>query len=267
MYLTMLIALMSGGPLMDGVQVSECEHEGIRYHAVEVAPEAVELHWKAPDGRPYRQFSALEQELHNRLRDVVFMMNAGIFMEDGTPLGLLVIGGETLRPLNERTGYGNFYLKPNGVFYVDEGGAHVVTSTSYASDKPRASLAVQSGPMLVIDGAIHSAFRQGSANRLHRNGVGVKEDGKVLFAISEPSQARLPNLYEFASFFLSRGCKNALYLDGVISDMAVCPAEPIAPGMAFGAIFAITKERGVAPRQGPLSESPSAEPAAAAASP
>ncbi len=61
-------------------------------------------------------------------RHVEFMMNGGIFEGDGVPSGLLVIDGKTVRPLNKSDGSGNFYLKPNGVFYVDATGAHIVST-------------------------------------------------------------------------------------------------------------------------------------------
>ena len=88
---------------------------------------------------------------------------------------------------------------------------------------------------------IHSSFRAESTNYLHRNGVGVRKDGKVLFAITEFGQSRYPNLYEFAAFFRSQGCADALFLDGDLSQMVIDPKGPIPAGNHFGAIFAISK--------------------------
>jgi uncharacterized protein YigE (DUF2233 family) len=67
--------------------------------------------------------------------------------------------------------------------------------------------------MLLVNGRVHPAFRQGSINLNIRNGVGILPDGQVLLAIS----AVPVNLWDFAQFFKTRGCKNALYLDGAIS--------------------------------------------------
>jgi uncharacterized protein YigE (DUF2233 family) len=67
--------------------------------------------------------------------------------------------------------------------------------------------------MLLIDGAIHPAFRKGSQNLNVRNGVGILPDGKALFAMSKTEI----NLYDFAEWFQRKGCKNALYLDGSVS--------------------------------------------------
>jgi uncharacterized protein YigE (DUF2233 family) len=103
-----------------------------------------------------------------------------------------------------------------------------------------ASIAIQSGPLLLDRNQIHPSFRRDSTNYLHRNGVGIRKDGKVLFAITEFGQRRYPNLYEFSEFFRSQGCEDALFLDGDISQMVTAPSEPITPGNHFGAIFAIT---------------------------
>ena len=67
--------------------------------------------------------------------------------------------------------------------------------------------------MLVIDGTIHPAFTPGSDNKNIRSGVGVDQNGNVLFGLS---QAKV-NFHDFATAFIEEGCTNALYLDGAIS--------------------------------------------------
>jgi uncharacterized protein YigE (DUF2233 family) len=144
--------------------------------------------------------------------------NAGIFTPEYVPGGLLVTDGQELVPLNLNSGSGNFHLTPNGVFLVREDGtAAVVNSTAYLPDGVR--FATQSGPALVLDGAIHPEFREGSSNIARRNGVGVTQDGKtVLLAISN----EWVNLHDFATLFRDTlGAPNALYLDGQISGLWV----------------------------------------------
>jgi uncharacterized protein YigE (DUF2233 family) len=51
------------------------------------------------------------------------------------------------------------------------------------------------------------------------------------------------NLFEFADFFRSRGCRDALFLDGDISQVIVDPKGAIPPGNNFGAIFAVAEKR------------------------
>ena len=78
-------------------------------------------------------------------------------------------------------------------------------------------LATQSGPMLVIDSLHHPKFNKNSSSTYIRSGVGVTNDQKIVFILSQ----EVVNLYTFASVFLEKGCKNALYLDGAISDMYI----------------------------------------------
>lgn len=216
------------------------EWRGVIFHIQVTDPSRIELHWQDEHGRTFRQFSTLQKHLESRGRHIDFMMNGGLFEEDGSPCGLLVIGGKTLRPLNLRDGVGNFYLQPNGVFYIDSTGAHIVPSTEYQRLRPAAQLAIQSGPLLLFRDRIHRAFRPASTNELHRNGVGIRHDGKVLFAITEFDQQKRVNLHQFAEFFRAHGCADALFLDGDLSQMVTDVKSPITPGNYFGTIFTLT---------------------------
>ena len=102
-------------------------------------------------------------------------------------------------------------------FYISDDYAGVVESEVFPSlDSAMIRCATQSGPMLLINGEIHPAFREGSTNTFVRNGVGVIEDHKIVCAISK----QLVNFFDFAMLFKEKfGCKDALYLDGVISKM------------------------------------------------
>jgi uncharacterized protein YigE (DUF2233 family) len=143
-------------------------------------------------------------------------MNAGIFSTEYAPLGLHIEDGHRLRPLNTDKGWGNFFLKPNGVFFIANKKAAIVNTTAYAKLKVKPTIATQSGPLLVSNGKLHPKFLPDSLSLYIRNGVGVTPDNQVVFAMS-----LLPiNLYEFATLFRDTlGCPNALYLDGSISQL------------------------------------------------
>jgi uncharacterized protein YigE (DUF2233 family) len=86
---------------------------------------------------------------------------------------------------------------------------------------PAAKFATQSGPMLVIDGAIHPAFIVNSTDRKPRNGVGVSSPTQVHFVITQG----WVNFYDFARFFRDGlGCNNALFLDGGQASGLYAPA-------------------------------------------
>ena len=143
-------------------------------------------------------------------------MNAGMFQRDYSPVGLFIAGGKELAPLNTNSGYGNFFMKPNGIFVMTDTGPRVVETSEYARLKGRIVLATQSGPLLVHSGKIHPDFKVNSTSRVIRNGVGISDAGKVVFAISEEPV----NLHEFSALFRNvLSCPNALYLDGVISSL------------------------------------------------
>lgn len=145
-----------------------------------------------------------------------FAMNAGMFHPDFTPVGLLVINGREVSPLNLNEGEGNFFLKPNGVFLASAAGVRIVPAQQYPQLTERVTLATQSGPLLLIRGKVHPKLDPYSKSRVIRNGVGVQGRDQVVFAISEQPLS----LYEFAVLFRDRlQCTDALYFDGVVSSM------------------------------------------------
>jgi uncharacterized protein YigE (DUF2233 family) len=161
---------------------------------------------------PRRHF----RDLGVAARTVDFAMNAGMFGEDGRPIGLAVVDGQTIHKINLRAGGGNFGLKPNGVFLVhDDGQAEVVVSEDYARERD-VSLATQSGPMLVVDGQIHPKFSADGESRNMRNGVGVAPDGAALFVMTGDPVS----LGKMARFFRDRlQVRDALYFDGSVSSL------------------------------------------------
>ncbi|WP_201722282.1 phosphodiester glycosidase family protein, partial [Sulfitobacter sp. HI0040] len=103
----------------------------------------------------------------------------------------------------------------NGIFCIREGRADVMETKAFLRSKPDCVHATQSGPMLVIDGALHPRFLRDSDSRYIRNGVGTSKDGtRVVFVISENPV----NFHSFGSYFRDRlQLPNALYFDGNVS--------------------------------------------------
>ena len=175
------------------------------------------LFWKDADDQPFGSLAALAEALRARGERLVFAMNAGMFREDQSPVGLYVEKGRLLHNADTRGGGGsNFHLKPNGVFWIGDGVAGVTETERYLANPPAARYATQSGPMLVIDGGIHPKIRPEGASAKIRNGVGVDGDGGVVFAIAEE-----PVTFDaFARLFRDAlGCRNALFLDGSLSSL------------------------------------------------
>lgn len=152
---------------------------------------------------------------------LAFAMNAGMYHADRRPVGLYIANGAEVAPIVTAEGPGNFGMLPNGVFCAGDAFA-VIESRRYAEVPPACRIATQSGPMLVIEGALHPRFLPDSDSLNIRNGVGVSADGQTAwFAISDAPVT----FHRFARLFRDElGAPNALYLDGSVSRL-------IAPGL------------------------------------
>ena len=147
---------------------------------------------------------------------VAFAMNAGMFDEDGRPIGLAVVEGKRVHKIALRAGGGNFGMKPNGVFLVRrDGRAEIVVSEGYG-ERRDVRLATQSGPMLLVDGKLHPKIKHDGESINIRNGVGIGPGGEPLFVIS----ADPVSFGKLARFFRDRlKAKDALYFDGSVSSL------------------------------------------------
>jgi len=215
-------------------------------------------HWENIQGKSYDTFTVrldnydlvvrhshdgitIDSSLQPEWKRVRFATNGGMFHPDFSPVGLLVDEGREIRPINEADGTGNFYLKPNGVFLIDwNKHALIIPSDKYRTSGDNVRIATQSGPLLALDGQINSNFSINSQNRQIRSGVGINVDSDVVFAISnEPV-----TFYEFGQFFLDElACKNALYLDGAISEFYVPALDRKWTKLPFGIVLAVLEAK------------------------
>ncbi|WP_245413363.1 phosphodiester glycosidase family protein [Mangrovicella endophytica] len=204
--------------------------EGADYIVCTIDPAASDLRlfWQDSAGAPYRNFAKLADAVETEGRTLSFAINGGMYRTDFSPLGLFVQNGKELRPADTTTidkpagGVPNFYKKPNGVFFLGAAGAGILTTDAFTRDRPSVRFATQSGPMLVIGGALHPALIPGSTDRTRRSGVGVCEQGRVRFAISEGNV----NFHDFARLFRDHlACPNALFLDGGNGAGIYAPAQ------------------------------------------
>lgn len=244
-----LLTLIGCSATMHLRAAEQIEHEGALYHVYRVhkaALSTLELRWLGEDGKPLGSFDGLRQQLDREGKTIAFATNAGIYEQGPKPCGLTICNGTELVPLSLREGEGNFYLKPNGVFYVDAAhGAGILEAAEYLQARLKPRLATQSGPLLLRRGIIHPAFRAGSPNRRQRSAVGVRaSDGQAIFVLCDRDdrvKGRV-TFHQLASFFLHLGCKDALYLDGDISEMITDP-QPDAKFRpnSFAAMFVIPR--------------------------
>jgi uncharacterized protein YigE (DUF2233 family) len=195
---------------------------------------------KNSNGLALRHFAAAEKFLGEDKEHVRFAMNAGMYDDSGTPIGLYIENSQELLSLNTRTGKGNFHLMPNGIFHVTaDGSVHIKTADSYITKSPKPVWATQSGPMLLIDGNLHPGIKPDGPSRYLRNGVGILDDRTAYFVISESpvSFGRL------ARFFRDKlDCTNALYFDGAVSSLWVPSLKRMDDHNALGPIIVVSDQ-------------------------
>lgn len=205
---------------------------------------SVNLHHKDSMGNLYRSLGKVRSDLLRNGKIPYMITNAGMYTKSNDPEGLYIENGKELFAIDLDSSkiLLNFYMHPNGVFYIDSlSRPHVCTSQSFVelNKDPSFSplLATQSGPMLRINGEMHHRFNWGSTSRKIRSGVGVYY-GICVFAITRGYS----NFYDFASFFSEViDCKNALFLDGAISEMYDPNHSFNELGGNFGPILSVSK--------------------------
>jgi uncharacterized protein YigE (DUF2233 family) len=234
------------------VQCRQQRIDGARYRVCEIAAADVgrlQLLARDEGGRPVRTIARADSLLHARGERMLFATNAGLYHTVSLATGMLVAdGGQTYSPLNREAGppnpcrVANFYCPPNGVFFAAGGRAAVLTTADFARRPPSAArvrIATQSGPMLVRRGALARTFDAASRSRLLRNGVGVRADGTVVFAIADDGVS----FHQFATAFRDAlECENALFLDGTISQLYAGPGTRLPSRVReFAAVFAVSE--------------------------
>jgi len=193
------------------VQTIEFRNQLFDIVKVDLRKHKIRMAYKDEVGKAFRNFKSLKTSYPN----LQFAMNGGMYLKDGRSQGLYIEEGKTIAPTDTvQDAYGNFYLQPNGIFYLQKDKGAVLTTSQFLQSNLQVDYATQSGPMLVIDGSIHPVFREGSSNLHIRNGVGMVSEQEIVFAISH----KKVNLFDFAMLFKEQlKCDNALYLDGFVS--------------------------------------------------
>lgn len=255
--LVLLVAIASGCGHAgnDGVTSRALQFDKLPFRVVDIDLDRarLELFWRNPDtGEAFGDIATLEAWGQRHQRRLLFATNAGIYDSARAPLGLFVENGKQLVALNTTHGnprHGNFSLLPNGVFAIDvDGHAGIYTTKRWKRAAVDARLATQSGPMLVIDGQLNPQFKRDSSSVKWRSGVCVRKGNDVVFAISQSPV----NFHTFARLFRDRlGCRDALYLDGTLSQFHVDgenygpPSFMVKPWAGMFGVFA--RDNGEAP--------------------
>jgi len=203
----------------------------------------IRLFLKDGQGDVFGDFDAINTELAKTGEQLAFAMNAGMYHKNRSPVGLYIERAQEAQKINTRKGPGNFHLLPNGVFWLSQfeddvatyKGAGVASAQSYIAKAKNVMDATQSGPMLVIDGAIHPKFNPASTSLKIRNGVGQSGD-ELIFVKSEVPVS----FHEFASLYKDQlKAENALFLDGTVSRLYASDLDRNDIGYRMGPIVGV----------------------------
>ncbi len=234
---------------------NKLKFKGANYHCfiADLDSHRIDLNLKYSDSAKasinYSSLGAVKKELEINGNQVLMLTNGGMYTPKNEPEGLLIINSNEIAPIDAGSApkgiFLNFYLKPNGVFFIYENKATILTTKEYQQTFKDSLVlpycATQSGPMLLINGKHHPALNHNSKSKKLRSGVGTLQDGRIVFAIT--ANGSVVNFHDFASLFKDVfGCTNALFLDGAISKMYLKGLRKKDLSGNFGPIISICRK-------------------------
>ena len=96
-------------------------------HTINLKHQDLQFYLKNDVNSNFGNFKTLKQHLKYKNQKLVFATNGGMYLKDGSPQGLYIENGITKTKIDTtRTAYGNFYLQPNGIFYLTKDNIAVV---------------------------------------------------------------------------------------------------------------------------------------------
>ncbi|MCS6039244.1 phosphodiester glycosidase family protein [Klebsiella pneumoniae subsp. pneumoniae] len=140
----------------------------LQSYRVDAQKERIAMYWQDRHGKASGSLRSLLAGIDGDGR-VQMAMNGGIYDKAYAPLGAVYRRRQTAdagKPLRRRR---ELFIRPGGVFLVENGRAKIVPLPAY-KPSPAIRYAVQSGPMLIENGAINwrlkpSASSQQAAQR------------------------------------------------------------------------------------------------------
>ncbi len=164
----------------------------LQSYRVDAQKERIAMYWQDRHGKAWGSLRSLLAGIDGDGR-VQMAMNGGIYDKAYAPLGLYIEDGKRLTPVNRSAGGGNFFIRPGGVFLVENGRAKIVPLPAY-KPSPAIRYAVQSGPMLIENGVINWRLKPPPVRASCATGlVSISRAGWCLCsAIARPTFTILP---------------------------------------------------------------------------
>lgn len=206
-----------------------------------------------PDKQPFASLAKFAASVDPAT--IAFAMNGGMYGDDLRAIGYYVEKGERRKELDRGQGSGNFYMKPNGVFFGSGGSWRVMGSNTFFNTVgERPEFGTQSGPLLLDGGKMHPDVQDNGPSKAIRNAVGVDGSGKAHFVISDAPVS----FGQLARYFRDvLKVRNALYLDGAVSSLWD-PAAGRQDGGRVGPIIVVMKREKAAAAKPVAAQTPEA---------
>ena len=198
--------------------------------------EEIKMYWKDKNNEAYSDLSKFIRE--NPGDKINFATNGGIYGINYEPKGLYIENYKIISKIDLGNGEGNFYMQPNGVFYIQNNHPKISESKKFEYNK-NISYAVQSGPVLIKNGVINKKTGKNSKSLKIRSAVGIDNKNNVFFLMSSEKI----NFYDFSKYALDKlNCRDLLFLDGTISKMYFADEKNI-PAQEYPFVVIITSEK------------------------
>ena len=209
--------MLTGAAWPDGVVAGPWEYQGAMYFvaAFDLREFSATFGLRDDAGQLWESPSRWANALADAGHEPWWVMNAGMYHPSGEPVGYWVQDGVQGHRVVHGDGDGNFFLLPNGVFAVLPDRVMIAETEAFVAQEVAYVLhATQSGPMLLVDGEVHSAFIPDSTSLNIRNAVGTTDGTRLVCAIS----LNPVSFWQFATALRDGlGVTDALYLDGSVS--------------------------------------------------
>ena len=181
------------------------EDRGFTVYKPDLNKEIIKMYWKDENNKAYSELSKFIQE--NTGDKINFATNGGIYSEEYEPNGLYIENHKIISKINLADGEGNFYMQPNGVFYIQNNQPKISESKAFEYNE-NISYATQSGPLLIENGVINKKIGKNSESFKIRSAVGIDRENKVFFLMSSEKI----NFYDFSKYALDKlNCKDLLF--------------------------------------------------------
>lgn len=170
-------------------------------------------------GLEIESYRDAESVLRARGERMLLATNGGLYHGPAS-IGFHAEDGKVVRPLNLATAPppgqlpGNFYYLPNAVLFQDTTGAVAVRDSRSVRGRGRTVRdGTQSGPALLLGGAVHPVARPPNRGRSHdHRSAACVLDARRLVIVFARDGTTFPQLARFLSGRL--GCRDAVFLDG-----------------------------------------------------